>query len=96
MNEMTKAIFNKEIIAESDKCVEVEGNQYFPPESVKKKFLKKSGNTYICPWKGLGYYYDVTVKGKTVKDGGWCYPKPKPAAKQIAGYFAFWKDVKVK
>lgn len=55
---MVKAIFNGEVIAESDKCIEVEGNQYFSQDSVKKKFLKKSGNTYTCSWKGVCDYYD--------------------------------------
>ena len=92
---MTKAIWNKAIIAESNKCVEVENNQYFPPDSVNKKYLKKSGNQYQCAWKGVADYYDVVVDKKVNKDAAWCYPNPAPAAKKIKGYFRFWKGVKI-
>lgn len=96
-----KAIWDGKIIAESDETIEIENNQYFPPDSVKKEFLKKSGNTYTCPWKGLCYYYDVTVDGKTAKDGAWSYPVPKEGSvemvgKDFANYFAFWHGVEIK
>lgn len=90
-----KAIYNNTIIAQSDKTVEVEGNHYFPPESVKMEFFKKSGNTYTCTWKGTCDYYDVSVEGNTAKDSAWMYPEPTKPAENIKGYFAFWKDVKV-
>ena len=93
---MTKAIWNGVTIAESDKCVEVENNQYFPPDSVNMKYLKKSGNTYQCSWKGLADYYNIAVKGEVNKDAAWVYPKPTPPAKQIKGYVAFWKGVEIK
>lgn len=90
-----KAIWNNAVIAESDKTVVVENNHYFPPESVKMEHLKKSGNKYTCPWKGVCDYYNVEAGGKTAEDGAWMYPEPTEAAKQIKGYFAFWKGVAV-
>ena len=92
---MTKAIWNNIVIAESDKCIELENNQYFPTKSVKMQYLKKSGNKYQCAWKGIADYYDIIIKGKANKDAAWCYPNPTPPAKQIKGYFGFWKGVKV-
>ena len=90
-----KAIWNNKIIAESDKTVAVENNHYFPPESVKMEYLKKSGNKYTCHWKGICDYYDVVVDGKVNKDAAWVYPEPTEAAKKIKGYFAFWRGVEV-
>lgn len=90
-----KAVWNGVVLAESDKCVEVENNQYFPPDSVNMKYFKKSGNTYQCSWKGLADYYNVEIKGKINKDAAWVYPKPTDAAKKIKGYFALWKGIKI-
>lgn len=90
-----KAIWNNQIIAESDDTVVVEGNQYFPPDSVKMQYLTKNGDTYTCPWKGHCDYYDVTVDGKTSKNGAFMYPEPKPEAANIKGHFAFWQGVEV-
>lgn len=73
----------------------VENNHYFPPESVNMELLKKSGDTYTCPWKGLADYYNVVVDGKVNKNAAWVYPEPKEEAKNIAGRFAFWKGVEV-
>lgn len=92
---MVKAVWNNEVIAESDKCEIVEGNYYFPPESVRQKFLKKSRTHTTCPWKGKASYYDVVVKGETNKDAAWYYPNPSPAANQIKNFVAFWKGVKI-
>jgi len=90
-----RAIWKNEIIAESDQTVVVEGNHYFPPESVKKEYLKKSGDTYTCPWKGHADYYDVIVEGDTIKNGAFMYPDPSSAAARIKGYFAFWQGIEV-
>lgn len=90
-----KAVWNNQIIAESDDTVEVEGNHYFPPESVKMEYLTKNGEKYTCPWKGECDYYDVTVSDKTAKNGGWMYPEPKPEAEHVRGRFAFWQGVVV-
>lgn len=92
---MTKAIWNGAVIAESDKCKVVEGNQYFPPEAVKQEYLERSNTTSICSWKGTANYYDVIVNGATNKDAAWYYPHTKDAAKDIEGYIAFWKGVEV-
>ncbi len=73
----------------------VEGNHYFPPQSVKKEFFKPSATHTTCPWKGLASYYSVDVNGQTNADAAWYYPQPKDAAKQIANYVAFWKGVKI-
>ena len=90
-----KAIYKNKIIAESDETVVIENNHYFPATSVNMEYLKKSGNTYTCVWKGVASYYNVTVDGETVEDAAWVYPEPSDAAKQIKGYFAFWKDIQV-
>ncbi len=91
-----KAVWKNTILAESNETVVVEKNHYFPPESVKMEYLKKSGNQYTCPWKGACDYYDVTIGGETNKDAAWMYPEPKEAAKNIKGRFAFWRGVEVK
>lgn len=90
-----KAIWNGQIIAESNDTVVVEGNHYFPAESVKREFLRDSSTHTTCPWKGVASYYSLEVDGQTNKDAAWYYPEPKDAAKQIQGRIAFWKGVKV-
>jgi uncharacterized protein (DUF427 family) len=91
-----KAVWKNNIIAESDKTVVVENNYYFPPESVQMEYLKKSGNTYECNWKGITDYYDIIVDGEKNSDAAWVYPDPMPAAEEITGHFAFWKGVEIK
>ncbi len=83
------------MLAESGQCAEVEGNQYFPPDAIKEQYFKPSATHTVCPWKGTASYYDVEVDGKRNHDAAWFYPEPKPAAKQIKGYVAFWNGVKV-
>lgn len=90
-----KAIWKDKVIAESNDTIEVEGNQYFPPEAVNKAFLKESNTHSTCPWKGEASYYDVQVDGETNKDAAWYYPEPKDAAANIKSYVAFWNGVKV-
>jgi uncharacterized protein (DUF427 family) len=90
-----KAIWNGVTIAESNNCVVVEGNQYFPREAVKLEYLRESGTHTTCPWKGLASYYSLEVNGRINKDAAWFYPKPKDAAKNITDYIAFWRGVKV-
>jgi len=92
---MTKAIWNGQIIAESDRCELVEGNHYFPPEAVKREFLQPSETHTTCGWKGIASYHSVSVAGQVNQDAAWYYSEPKPAAKNIAGYIAFWKGVKI-
>ena len=92
---MPKATWNGVTIAESNNCVVVEGNQYFPREAVKHEYLRESASHTTCPWKGLASYYSLDVNGQVNNDAAWYYPEPKDAAKQIKDYIAFWHGVKV-
>lgn len=95
VDRMPKATWNGQVIAESDLCATVEGNCYFPPDAVKREFLRESATHTTCGWKGVASYYDVVVNGQRNPDAAWYYPDPKDAAKNIAGYVAFWKGVTV-
>ncbi|MCL1467729.1 DUF427 domain-containing protein [Argonema galeatum] len=92
---MPKAVWNGATLAESDKCQVVEGNQYFPPDAINKEYFKESNTHSTCPWKGVASYYSIEVDGQLNKDAAWYYPQAKDAAKNIEGYVAFWKGVKV-
>lgn len=92
---MAKATWKDAVIAESDDTVVVEGNQYFPPEAVRREHLRPSSTHTTCPWKGVASYYDVVVGDAVNKDAAWFYPDPKPAAEQITGRIAFWRGVQV-
>jgi uncharacterized protein (DUF427 family) len=92
---MPKAIWNGAVLAESDGCEIVEGNCYFPPQSVNKQYFKPSEKHTTCPWKGQASYYHIEVGGQINKDAAWYYPTPKEAAKHIADHVAFWKGVTV-
>ena len=92
---MPTATWEGAVLAESDRCVVVEGNQYFPPEAVRREVLEPSDHTSVCSWKVTARYYDVVVNGKRNPNAAWYYPEPLPAAKQIAGRIAFWKGVRV-
>jgi uncharacterized protein (DUF427 family) len=91
-----QAIWNGQVIAESDDLVNLEGNYYFPLASVKPEYLQKSSHTSICPWKGTAHYYSLHIDGEDNKNAVWYYPTPKDAAKEISGRVAFWKGVEVK
>jgi len=92
---MARALWAGKVVAESDDCVVVEGNRYFPAEAVKREYLQPSAHTSICPWKGTAHYYTVDVNGMRNENAAWFYPEPKPAAKEITGRVAFWKGVRV-
>ena len=92
---MPKATWNGAVLAESDRCEVVEGNQYFPPDSIRREYFRESSNRTTCPWKGVASYYDVVVDGRANKDAAWYYPETKAAANNIRGYVAFWHGVKV-
>jgi len=92
---MPKAIWNGAVLAESDQCEVVEGNQYFPPQAIKREYFKESAAHTTCPWKGEASYYTIEVNGQVNKDAAWYYPSPKDAAKRIKDYVAFWKGVTV-
>ncbi|HAF78133.1 MAG TPA: hypothetical protein DCG42_12535 [Maribacter sp.] len=93
---MVKAIWNNTVIAESDSMVQVEGNHYFPPSTIKKEYFKTTDTHTSCPWKGVASYYDIEVDGDVNKDAAWYYPEVSELAKGIKGYIAFWKGVEVK
>ena len=93
--EMPKAVWNGTTLAESTHCEIVEGNSYFPPDSVRREYLRASEKHTVCGWKGTSSYYDVVVDGEVNKDAAWYYPEIKPAAKQIEGYVAFWRGVTI-
>ena len=84
-----KAEWNSEVIAESDSTVLVEGNQYFPPDSVRREYLQRSSTTTVCSWKGTAQYYNVVVGGQENLDVAWYYPNPKDAAAEIKDHVAF-------
>jgi uncharacterized protein (DUF427 family) len=92
---MAKAIWNGTVIAESDKTIIIEGNHYFPRAAVKPEYLKSSTTHTTCPWKGLASYHNIEVNGQSNRDAAWYYPDPKPAAKEITDYIAFWRGVMV-
>ena len=95
MDGMATATWNGTTIASSDDTVVVEGNHYFPRESVRSDLLRPSSRSSVCPWKGTAAYYSLEVGGKTNEDAAWYYDEPKAAAAEIAGRVAFWKGVEV-
>jgi len=86
---MIQAKFGDKVIAASDDTVVVEGNHYFPRDSVNMELFAESATPYTCPWKGVAQYFDLRLDGRIIDDAAWSYPEPKPAAKQIAGHLAF-------
>ena len=90
-----KAVWNNTVIAESDSTIVIEGNHYFPPESIKKEFFDESSTNTSCGWKGTASYYSIKIDGELNKDCAWYYPEPSEAATKIKGYIAFWKGVEV-
>ncbi len=90
-----KAIWNNQILAESNDTIVIENNHYFPAESINSAFFVDSDTHTFCPWKGEASYKSVKVNGETNKDAAWYYPDPKHPAKEIKGYYAFWKGVKI-
>ncbi len=92
---MATATWNGAVIAESDHVETVEGNLYFPPDSIRQEYLRPSSMTSTCPWKGEASYYTLAVDGEENADAAWTYPDPKPAASQIKDHVAFWRGVTV-
>lgn len=90
-----KATWKGAVLAESDETVVVEGNHYFPAESINREYFSESAKQTTCPWKGEASYYDVTVNGEANRDAAWFYPEPKEAAREIRGRVAFWRGVVV-
>ena len=92
---MARATWKGVTLAESDRTIEVEGNQYFPPESLDRSYFRDSETHTVCPWKGTASYYTVSVDGQESADAAWYYPEPSEAASLIKDYIAFWRGVKV-
>ena len=90
-----KAIWNGEVVAESDKTIVVESNHYFPADSIKQEYFTASDKQTSCFWKGQASYYSLVVNGETNIDAAWYYPESKPKAKNIEGMVAFWRGVQV-
>jgi uncharacterized protein (DUF427 family) len=90
-----QAIWNGQVLAESDDLVQVEGNYYFPKDSITSEFFTDSSTHTTCPWKGVASYHNIVVDGKENKDAAWYYPEPKDAAAAIANRVAFWKGVQI-
>lgn len=90
---MPKAIWSGRVLAESNNCVMVEGNQYFPPDAIRRKYFVPSDHTTVCPWKGTAHYYHIEVDGMRNANAAWYYPEPSDAAKEIKDRVAFWKGV---
>src|SRR5437762_3073031 len=95
MEKSMRATWNGAVLAESDKTIVVEGNHYFPKESLRMDHFRSSPTHTVCGWKGTASYYTVEVGGKQNPDAAWYYPEPKEAARNIANYVAFWKGVTV-
>ena len=93
--DMAIAKWKEAVLAESDETITIEGNLYFPPDSVNMEYFRDSETRTTCPWKGGACYYDVVVGDEVNEDAAWYYPDPKQAAKEIKGYVAFWKGVEV-
>lgn len=91
-----QALFNGSVIAESDQTRVVEGNHYFPADSVNMDYLRESATHSVCPWKGLASYYTVEVDGVSNPDAAWYYPRPSVLARKIKGHVAFWKGIEVR
>jgi uncharacterized protein (DUF427 family) len=92
---MARAVWNGVVLAESERTEVVEGNHYFPPDALHREHLRESATHTTCGWKGVASYYDVVVGDAVNQDAAWYYPAPKEAAKQIAGWVAFWRGVRV-
>jgi uncharacterized protein (DUF427 family) len=90
-----RAQWNGEIIAESDSTIVLEGNHYFPPDSLRSGYLEDSPTRTVCPWKGTAHYYHIDVAGEVNQDAAWYYPDPKEAAAKIKNHVAFWRGIEV-
>ena len=90
-----KAVWNGVVLADSEETIVIEGNHYFPPSSLVREYFAASDTRSLCPWKGTASYFTIQVQGEINEDSAWVYPEPSEAARQIAGYVAFWKGIEV-
>lgn len=92
---MMRAIWNGVTVAETPRTKRVEGNDYFPPESLNREYLAASPTKSLCMWKGIARYYNVIVNGEVIHDAAWYYPHPSPLARRIKNHVAFWNGVTI-
>jgi uncharacterized protein (DUF427 family) len=92
---VAKAIWNGAVLAESDDTVVIEGNHYFPEQTLNKKFFRDSSRHSLCPWKGIASYYTVEVNGERNENAAWYYAHPSPLARKVKGRVAFWHGVRI-
>lgn len=92
---MAQAVWNGVVLAESDATIVVEGNHYFPPDSINREYFVESSRHTSCPWKGVASYYDIEVDGACNRAAAWYYPTPSAAAADIRNHVAFWGGVRV-
>jgi uncharacterized protein (DUF427 family) len=90
-----KATWENVVLAESNQTVVVEGNHYFPPDSIKREYLQASDTHSTCPWNGIASYYNIQVGDQVNRDSAWYYPEPKEAARSIKDHLAFWRGVNI-
>ena len=91
-----KAIWNEATLAESDETIVVEGQHYFPPESVRWEQLETTRMRTLCPWKGIARYYDIEAGGERKRNAAWSYPRPLPWIRKIRRHVAFWSGVELR
>ncbi|QDT95746.1 DUF427 domain-containing protein [Gimesia aquarii] len=92
---MPKAIWNEAVLVESDDVITIDGDVYFPLESVNSNFLKKSSSTSTSPYKGKAFFYDVIVNDKMNRDAAWYYLEPEQEYEQLKNRIAFWKGIEL-
>ena len=92
---MARAEWQGKVVAQSDATIVIEGNHYFPPDSIERDYFEESATRTVCPWKGEASYYSLVVDGEVNEDAAWYYPDPKEAAQQIKDHVAFWRGVAV-
>lgn len=90
-----RAVWNGAVLADSESTITVEGNQYFPPESLNREHFAPSSRTSVCHWKGRATYFDLAVDGRTLPDAAWTYADPSRAAEGIKDYVAFYGQVEI-
>lgn len=90
-----KAVFNNQIIAESDKTISFDGSTYFPKSSIIEKYFKHSEKSSLCDEKGVAYYYNIEVNGEFRDEAAWCYSETTEYAKKIENYVAFWRGIRI-
>ena len=90
-----RAVWNGAVLAESDRTVKLEGNHYFPPDSLNREYFSDSNRRTVCPWKGAASYYTVEVDGSRTDGAAWTYRNPSPLARKIKDHVAFWQGIEV-